>query len=276
MEKWDFEVQKRDSSRWYMEHPHFHEGFEILLPLTCGGSIFIDRRAWPLNRGLLFLIDAAAPHRSFSQQSTSYSRYVLHFSRETLAAQRAGVLAEKLSTGSQCIALSPEGFAQCVALFQEMEQPGIDTAAWLHRRAAFLRMLAMACELWVEEPVYLPPQNPADTAAAAAITYIRNNLERPLSLDELASECFMSKSTLCHRFKEATGFSVGEYIIHCRVLRARTLLRRGALVQEAGERAGFGDNAHFIRTFKRLTGTSPGQYAKNCRAEAISGGRIHE
>lgn len=268
MEQWDFEVvQKRDASSWYMDRSHFHEGFEILLPLTCGGSMFIDRQAWPLRRGLLMVIDAAAPHRSFARRSGGYSRYVLHFPQETMLAQGARPLAERLEQGSLCIELSPERFEKCLAWFREMERSTADPAGLLRRRAAFLNTLALVCELWSDAPVRLPPESPADAAAAAAISYIRENLDRPLTLDELAGECFMSKSTLCHRFKEATGFSVGEYIIHCRVLRARTLLRRGASVQQAGESAGFGDNAHFIRTFKRLTGLSPGQYAKSCRAE---------
>ncbi len=268
MEQWDFEVvHKRDESSWYMERPHFHEGFEILLPLTCGGSMFVDRQAWPLRRGLLMVIDSAAPHRSFARCSSGYSRYVLHFPRETLLAQGAQPLAERLELGSVCIALSPEHFAQCMGWFCAMEQSEPGAAGLLRRRAAFLNILALVCELWSDAPVRLPPESPSDAAAAAAISYIRENLDRPLTLSELAGECFMSKSTLCHRFKEATGFSVGEYIIHCRVLRARALLRRGASVQQAGESAGFGDNAHFIRTFKRLTGLSPGQYAKSCRAD---------
>ena len=33
-------------------------------------------------------------------------------------------------------------------------------------------------------------------------------------------------------------------------------------VQQAGERSGFSDNSHFIRTFGHLTGVTPGRYAK--------------
>jgi len=55
---------------------------------------------------------------------------------------------------------------------------------------------------------------------------------------------------------------VMEYIIHCRILQARRLLQEGHSVQEAGELSGFSDNSHFIRTFRKLTGTSPGRYAK--------------
>ena len=44
--------------------------------------------------------------------------------------------------------------------------------------------------------------------------------------------------------------------------KARQLLQEGVSVQQAGERSGFSDNSHFIRTFGHLTGITPGRYAK--------------
>ena len=97
---------------------------------------------------------------------------------------------------------------------------------------------------------------------APLIKYIPANIAEPLSLDSLSAQFFFDKYHMCHIFKSATGFSVMEYIIHCRVLKARELLRQGLRVQEVGERVGFRNNAHFIRTFGALTGTSPKRYAK--------------
>ena len=43
---------------------------------------------------------------------------------------------------------------------------------------------------------------------------------------------------------------------------AQALLARGESVSAAGEAAGFSDYANFIRSFKKQTGMSPGQYRK--------------
>jgi YesN/AraC family two-component response regulator len=103
---------------------------------------------------------------------------------------------------------------------------------------------------------------PDYTRISPILNYIQDHISEPLSLDELSSQFFINKFHMCHLFKAATGFSVMEYIIHCRILKARKLLRHGARVQEAGESVGFQNNAHFIRTFRKLTGTSPKRYAK--------------
>ena len=94
------------------------------------------------------------------------------------------------------------------------------------------------------------------------LDYIRDNLAEPLTLDQIAGQFYISKHYLCRIFKAATGFSVMEYIIYSRVLRARQLLQEGISVQQAGELSGFSDNSHFIRTFGHLTGLTPGRYAK--------------
>ena len=101
---------------------------------------------------------------------------------------------------------------------------------------------------------------------APILDYIRDNLAEPLSLDQIASQFYISKHYLCRIFKSATGFSVMEYIIYSRVLRARQLLQEGVSVQQAGEMSGFSDNSHFIRTFGHLTGVTPGKYAKEYQA----------
>ena len=97
---------------------------------------------------------------------------------------------------------------------------------------------------------------------APILDYIRNNLSEPLTLDQIANQFYISKHYLCRIFKSATGFSVMEYIIYSRVLRARQLLKEGVSVQQAGEMSGFSDNSHYIRTLGHLTGTSPGRYAR--------------
>ena len=105
-------------------------------------------------------------------------------------------------------------------------------------------------------------QNKDFLRVSPILDYIRDNLDQPLALDQIAGQFYISKHYLCRIFKAATGFSVMEYIIYSRVLRARQLLQEGISVQQAGELSGFSDNSHFIRTFGHLTGVTPGRYAK--------------
>ena len=228
----------------------------------------MERSLYPLKRGTLLLMDEAVLHRSIADSSVVYERYVLHFTRETLAelATKETDLLSRFRGVTRCIQLEENRLLLLAALFERCSRAGTGSFGDdLRRDIAFLELLLTICTLLDDkEPVSAP--RTADFARVEPILeYIQHNLSEALTLDSIAERFFISKYHLCHIFKAATGFSVGEYIIHCRVLKARALLRKGCSVQAAGEQAGVRNNAPFIRTFGELSGISPGRYMKAYR-----------
>ena len=151
-----------------------------------------------------------------------------------------------------------------IELFQALERNKNDGSfgSDIHQTVALLDLLIQVAPLLNAATAGEAIRNKDFLRVAPILDYIRDNLADPLTLDQIAGKFFISKHYLCRVFKSATGFSVMEYIIYSRVLRARQLLKEGISVQQAGEMSGFSDNSHFIRTFGHLTGTSPGRYAR--------------
>jgi len=104
-----------------------------------------------------------------------------------------------------------------------------------------------------------------------AIEWINSHLSDDLSLDRISSHCYVTKYHLCRLFKQEIGFSVGEYVTQQRIVYAEKLLLRGESVQKAGEEAGFLNYNHFIRTFSRHIGISPGRYKRLANAKQKDG-----
>ena len=69
------------------------------------------------------------------------------------------------------------------------------------------------------------------------LRYIAANLEGDLSVDALAARFYMSRYYLMHRFKEITGYTVHQYTVQKRLLRAGELIREGVPVMKAAEEA---------------------------------------
>lgn len=87
------------------------------------------------------------------------------------------------------------------------------------------------------------------------------NFHQCYDLSKLAKEFSVSVSSLCHRFKKITGFSIMDYLLSCRIAAAKRLLAKTALpVGEIVEKCGFTDSSNFSRTFKKLNGMSPTQF----------------
>jgi AraC family transcriptional regulator len=124
--------------------------------------------------------------------------------------------------------------------------------------AAALAVTAAAIELVAEAM-----RAPAPPAAQGAIRRIVDLLEADLanapSLAGLAREAGLHPSHLARSFRAALGETIGEYVRRRRVeLSLGALARPELSLAEIAAAAGFADQAHFGRVFKRHFGTTPG------------------
>lgn len=104
------------------------------------------------------------------------------------------------------------------------------------------------------------------------LRYIVNNLDEKFTLDSLSSRFFISKFYLCHEFKRVVGVSCLEYIRQKRVNEAGKRLLSGESVNDAWLNLGFTDYLSFYRSFKKVTGVSPNEYALNERTRTDNQG----
>lgn len=96
--------------------------------------------------------------------------------------------------------------------------------------------------------------------------YIAENYREKITLDNLCFIFGTNKTTLCRSFKETHGMTVQEYIHHLRMREAKAFLREGKMsITEIAARVGFSSVHYFCRTFKAVTGQSPGKYLESIR-----------
>ena len=82
-------------------------------------------------------------------------------------------------------------------------------------------------------------------------------------LDELAQLAAMSRSHLCHRFRECFGSSISEYVIRKRMAAAQRMLYEvDVRPGEIAEAVGYPDIFQFSKQFKKSFGLSPSEYRK--------------
>lgn len=103
--------------------------------------------------------------------------------------------------------------------------------------------------------------------ALSAMDYIKKNYNDPdLSLNDICSYLSISTSHFSTVFKEEIGATFMEVLIRIRMEKAKELLAQTTLKNyEIAERVGFGDPHYFSIAFKKMTGKSPTEYAKEMR-----------
>jgi AraC-like DNA-binding protein len=93
-----------------------------------------------------------------------------------------------------------------------------------------------------------------------AVEFIRDNYTRSLKLEEICAAADLSPSYLIRAFKQEYGMTPHAYLINCRIEFSRAQLRRGRPIAEVALAAGFADQAHLQRSFKKFVAATPGQY----------------
>ncbi len=98
------------------------------------------------------------------------------------------------------------------------------------------------------------------------IEYIDENLERDLSLTELAAIAGLSPNYFANTFKRLTGVPPHQYVTNCRIERAKALLAEDKLpITEICHRIGFQSHSHFSTVFRRLIGATPKAYREQTK-----------
>lgn len=104
--------------------------------------------------------------------------------------------------------------------------------------------------------------------AALAMEYIRGHyMEQELSLNDICSYLNISTSYFSTIFKETTGGTFLEFLSRIRMEKAKELLEQTTLKNyEIAEMVGFSDPHYFSISFKKMTGKTPTEYAREKRS----------
>jgi AraC family transcriptional regulator len=98
---------------------------------------------------------------------------------------------------------------------------------------------------------------------------VRDEVERhfreSLTLARLAESVDVHPTRLAREFRRHYGTTVGELIRDLRIAYAQQALLREVALDEIAYDAGFADQSHFTRTFKRVTGLTPSHYRRASR-----------
>ena len=135
----------------------------------------------------------------------------------------------------------------------ERELAAADEAAPLALQSAVLELIALACR---SEPAGRRP-----AWLAKVVERLHDDPAAELSLADLGRLAGVHPAHLARSFQQAQGMSVGDYRRALRIRQAcRALADPAQPIALIAAEAGFADQSHFARVFKRMVGETPRDY----------------
>lgn len=95
-----------------------------------------------------------------------------------------------------------------------------------------------------------------------AVSYIRENYARRLTIEEISKAVLYDKYTLCREFKRFTGQTIVESLNNYRCVKAIEFLSNGYTVAQTAALCGFVNLSFFAKMFKKYIGKLPSEYKK--------------
>lgn len=106
-------------------------------------------------------------------------------------------------------------------------------------------------------------QNNQSEEILKAVAYIKKNIEKNISVEDLADHVYLSVSHFKNKFKTEMGTSPADFVQRQKIDKSEALLREGSLnITEIAYSLGYPSSQHFSSVFKKYTGKSPSQFKK--------------
>lgn len=251
---------------------HMHDEYEIYYLVEGERFYFIENQIYHIQKGSLVFINRNQIHKTVQSGECHHERIALMLKESFLSGflavtgelslpaffrKNQGVLS--LSAPDQDYVLS---LLNGIAAEMSTQDPGYHTMI-----LSKLTRLLIFCQRFrqrtnIDSSCSLSSSVTHQKVSEVA-SYISAHYAEAATLDTVARHFFMSKSYLSRIFKQATGYTVNEYINVSRVLEARRLLIESDLsVTQIAEAVGYDSITYFEKIFRSQTGTSPLRYRK--------------
>ncbi|MBE6553399.1 MAG: helix-turn-helix domain-containing protein [Ruminococcaceae bacterium] len=239
----------------YTHKMHVHQFCEMNIIVSGEGQHYIGDFSIPASIGDVFVIPPTVAHGYFSHGRLDILHILLradfmHRYREELCRLPSYSLLFdiepqiRLSSGgeynlripSHCFPALQEEIYRLISLEKAKE--------YTYQNVLTLGFIGKLGEL-LRQSMQNETIRTRDRGLLEVMEYIRENLDQKLTLELLASKVSLSKSTLNRRFVETLHVSPMQYVMKCRLEKAKALLSQGELSKtEIAHFCGFFDIAH--------------------------------
>ena len=239
----------------YRERPNGAEQHILIYCIEGKGEATINGVSFSLKAGDYFMVPAKVAHQYASNEKKPWTIFWIHF-KGSATDTMVDLFIKQMGSYSGTKLDSKKS----VDLFDEMYlqlERGYSGEHLLYSNMCLMHYLATFIFPDYSSGSALPDQDNSNLA----IDFLNKNLDRTLSLKEMASKVNLTPSHFSFMFKKKTGFTPIEYFNHLKVQKAcQYLLFTELRVKEIAFELGIDDQFYFSRMFTKVMGMPPNDY----------------
>lgn len=251
---------------------HFHNLMEIAVCRWGIGEVMIDGRSYPYEQGDIMVIPQNCSHTIVSRKSTKSFWEFLYIKPSVFLEICYPEGNRKKERFLQDVEYRPfvkkGGDAACLIAEIGLIMDQFRLKEYEYQNCVKGLLFAVLMEIVKinrkdsEKPEFAEMSNMSGIRILGmAFEYIEENLEKELSVSEIAKAAYVSETYLRRLFAECCALSPAQYIKMVRIDAACKLLKQGdANINEVAYKVGYSNVSTFINNFKQITGKTPKQW----------------
>lgn len=251
---------------------HYHDFNKILIFLSGDVTYLIEGKFYKLKPWDLIFVSHNEVHKPIINPDKSYERIIIwinsDFLNEDVHEESDLLNCFQLASKEKMnlLRLNTEDNNIIRQLLNALEEATKDNTFgnYTLKKSLFLQMMVYLNRLFIGADINkIAMDIEYDERIATVLQYINNNLDKDLSISLLSAKVFLNKYYLMHLFKDQTGYTMHNYIIKKRLIKAVALIKQGDQLGQICDESGFSDYSSFVRAFKKEFGMSPKNYYKD-------------
>ena len=250
--------ERRDN--WGMSELQSHDYYELYFLLEGDRNFFFGDKMFSISGRAFCVIPPFAMHKT---AGGSYKRININVSPDLLTSEEIEFLSSL--TSSVAFSLDRDWASLPIAMLNEAAKLSVVDAKEKQRIAtAFLHSI-----LYLLSKGKLPPidhtakvsTSSNDTLMLEVVSYLNTAYAEDPCLNDISEKFYISKNTLCARFRAAMSCSVMQYLAFVKLSRAKELLATTKKsMDEISALCGYSSPNYFSLIFKKSVGISPREY----------------
>lgn len=240
-----------------------HDYFELYFLLNGNREIFIENKLYLLHSGSMCVIRPFDMHKT---EGAAYERVNIYIDKDLLSDAENELLIKISEHGAVSFDQTQFRF-----ISNTIKEAALIEIADTAKRQNFLYFLSKTVIAYLQTQTLTPLQasittiypHRSDPLILKIAAYINQSYARHLTLEHLQKTFFISKNTLCRRFRKQMNCSPVQYITHIRINKSKRYLKNtNKQMGEIAELCGFPSANYFSIIFTKQVGMSPLNYRK--------------
>ena len=243
---------------------HYHDFDKITIFIKGSVTYTIEGKSYELRPYDIVLVRHGDIHRLTVDNSKVYERIIVYISPNFMNAYKTDsydlscCFQKALQEESNVLRIPSLEKSSLFRSITRLEQSFADDgyAADLYRQVLFLEFMVHLNRAARKNRLEFIDTDNCNAKIVDILRYINDHLTGDLGIDTLAGKFYISKYYMMRRFKQETGYTLGQYISQKRLLFAKELISSGVPASQVCFDCGFRDYSTFPRACRKSFGKS--------------------